>query len=119
MNLPREEFDREALAIRNKLLFWRFANIGTIVIDPALADSGLEDRQNQIGIPLLSVARTPDARAAVVEVLKSQEADTAADRSDTLAGEVFRVVLAMSPGCGFRCPRLFVPMASPPEVIPK
>ena len=93
LNLPRAEFDREALGLRNKLLAWRFANHGRIRIDPSLADPTLEDRANQIAIPLLSIAESGAARAEIVAALKEQQAGVAADRGDTTVGQVVAVLL--------------------------
>ena len=93
LNLPRAQFDHEALALRNKLLAWRFANHGRIRIDPGLADPSLEDRANQIAIPLLSVAESGAARAVIVAALKEQQAGVAADRGDTTVGQVVAVIL--------------------------
>ncbi len=95
LSLPRQRFSREALELRNMLLAWRFANRGRISIDPTLADPDLEDRYNQIGLPLLSVARTADTRRQIVEALREQQGNVAADRGDTLAGAVFEAVLAL------------------------
>jgi len=58
-------------------------------------DPSLEDRQNQIGVPLLCVARSETTRQSIIDALRRQQADVAADRADTLAGEVFAVVLDM------------------------
>ena len=96
LSLPRRQFDAEALALRNKLLAWRFANVGKITIDPTLADPGLEDRSNQIGLPLLAVARSKHVRARIVVALREQQGTIAQDRADTLAGEVFRAILGIA-----------------------
>lgn len=89
ISLPRKQFDRESLAIRNRLLAWRFAYYGKIAPDPSLADPRLEDRFNQIAAPLLAVARDGGCRAAIVAALLNQQGDIAADRADSQAGEVF------------------------------
>lgn len=92
LSLPRDRFDTEALALRNRLLAWRFANYGRIAIDPRLADSRLEDRFNQIGLPLLAIAQSPEIRGVIVSALLAQQGNVAADRSDTFSGEVFDVL---------------------------
>jgi hypothetical protein len=96
LSLPRVTFDAEALALRNRLLGWRFVRYGNVHIDPALADAQLEDRANQIGLPLLAVARTDETRRQVVGVLRRQQGSLAASRAETLAGEVFAVIVAMA-----------------------
>lgn len=93
ISLPRVQFDRESLALRNRLLAWRFANLGRIRIDPTLAVPDLEDRLNQIGLPLLAVARTAESRERIVDALRGQQGAIAERFADTLAGEVFAVVV--------------------------
>lgn len=95
ISLPRAEFDRRALALRNRLLAWRFAILGRIKVDPTLADPRLEDRGNQIGLPLLSIAG-PKTRETIVAALVEQQAALAADRADSLAGEILEVVFAIA-----------------------
>lgn len=95
INLPRREFDEQSLSLRNRLLAWRFSHFGSIRIDPTLADPGLEDRQNQIGVPLLSVARE-DTRELIVVALREQQSSISADRSISLAGEVFDAILSIA-----------------------
>lgn len=94
--LPRSDFDRRALVLRNRLLAWRFANLGRISVDPSHADPRLEDRSNQIGLPLLAVAGTEVGRDRIVAALLEQQETIAADRSDGLPGAVFEAVLAIA-----------------------
>lgn len=95
LNLPRAESEREALALRNKLLAWRFTNFGKVKLNPRLADPTLEDRLNQIGLPLLSVAEGQSVRAIVLKALRDTQARITSDRLDTLAGEVWQVILEL------------------------
>lgn len=95
LNLPRARFDAEALVLRNRLLAWRLATVGAITIDPNLADPDLEDRANQIGLPLLAVAGSAERRALVVAALKDQQAAIAAERSESLSGEIFAAIVAL------------------------
>lgn len=96
ISLPKREFDAEALRLRNKLLAWRFANLGEIVTNPDHADPRLEDRGNQLGASLYAVARTSEGRARVVNALLEQQQTIAADRSDSFAGEVLEVALTVA-----------------------
>jgi hypothetical protein len=94
-SLPRKRFDAEALAIRNRLLYWRFIRFGSVQVDEKLADKGLEDRGNQIALPLLSLAQNPEVREIIVAALRQQQADVAADRSESWAGEVLAAALVI------------------------
>jgi hypothetical protein len=95
ISLPRETFDREALALRNRMLAYRFAYWGSVKIDPKHADPGLEDRSNQIGLPLLAVSGTEEGRKRIVEALRQQQRALAADRADSWASEVLEAALAI------------------------
>ena len=78
--MPRRKFDSEALKLRNKLLAWRFRNFGQIKTDTAHIDDRLEDRSNQIATALMSVAKTSEGRARIVEALLEQQGEIAMDR---------------------------------------
>ncbi|MEK6676661.1 MAG: hypothetical protein AABZ47_13540, partial [Planctomycetota bacterium] len=69
---------------------------GRVTIDPALADHRLEDRFNQIGLPLIAVARTDDDRERIVSALLAQQGNVAANRAESLTGEVYEVVAALA-----------------------
>ena len=56
------EFYQEALTIRNKLLLWRLRNYKERKIDTTLIIKGIEDRLNQISLPLLSIINNEDFR---------------------------------------------------------
>lgn len=64
INLP-PSFNEEARELRNKLLMYRFRERENIALDASLADPTLEPRENQVLIPLLSVARDDDLRAKI------------------------------------------------------
>ncbi len=95
LSLPRRKFDKGALAIRNRCLAYRFRNLGRVEIDESHADPRLEDRGNQLGLPLLAIAGTEEARAVVVDALLQQQRRIASDRADSMAGEAFVSVLAV------------------------
>lgn len=54
INLP-PECKAEALALRNKLLLYRFRNRHHVWLNPNLSDARMEPRLNQILVPLLSI----------------------------------------------------------------
>lgn len=105
LNLPRRQFDREALDLRNRLLCWRFVNLRRIKIDLKLADPRLEDRGNQIGLPLLSVANTAEVRERIVEALQEQQDAAAVERAESWEGEVFAACLAVGQAGGMVRPK--------------
>lgn len=96
ISLPRTRFDAEALRLRNRLLAWRFANLGAIAVNEEHADTGLEDRANQLALPLMRIAGTPDGRRIIADALREQQRSLAADRADSLPGEVLETILKMA-----------------------
>jgi len=93
LNLPRFDFDKQALALRNKLLKFRFDRYAKIHIDPKLEIPGLEDRINQIGIPLLSTISESDSRVEIVEHLKTIQEYLIDDRSDGFEADIIRYLI--------------------------
>ena len=61
INLP-SAFEEEALALRNKLLLYRFEHWGRYKPNANLVDPSIEPRLNQIFVPLLSIVDDEDAR---------------------------------------------------------
>ena len=96
ISLPRREFESRALAIRNRLLSWRFTHWDQIKVNPDLADPELEDRANQIGLPLLSVAKDQGSRQRIVEALRGQQQEVAETRLDSLEGQVLEAAFSIS-----------------------
>src|SRR5258708_22211638 len=64
ISLPDEQ-KSEALALRNKLLAYRFAHLAAASIDPLLADPELSPRGNQILLPLLSIVDDEPTREEI------------------------------------------------------
>jgi hypothetical protein len=91
INLPEIQKD-EALALRNKLLMYRFRMRKSVGIDPRLADASLEPRLNQILLPLLAVAATPQLRASVRASARRIQAGALADRSNSTEGQLLAIV---------------------------
>ena len=88
-NLLRSQFDAAALALRNKLLRWRFERYRQVQLDPLLAVEGMEDRLNQIGIPLLSTVSCNKARSEIVAHLKKIHSELIRDWADSAHGMLF------------------------------
>lgn len=64
LHLPDSQ-KTEALALRGKLLRWRFDNRHTVLLDPARAIGSLSARSNQSALALLSLIDDPVLRDAV------------------------------------------------------
>ncbi|MCH8239923.1 MAG: hypothetical protein IIB62_07710, partial [Proteobacteria bacterium] len=69
INLPLS-YRHEALALRNKLLMFRFRNWGRYAPDESLVDRSIEPRLNQMFAPLLSIVEDRQARSALRETMR-------------------------------------------------
>ena len=80
IHLP-DAMKAEALALRNKLLAWRFAERGNVTIDPARAIADISPRGNQTALALLSLIDDPALREEIGTHLANGEARAAAKRN--------------------------------------
>lgn len=85
-------YQREALAIRNKLLMFRIRNFGRRAIDPTLADRSIEPRLSQIFVPLLSVIDDAEAQQALREVAREYHRELVADRGMDMEAQVLEII---------------------------
>ena len=86
------EYQRAALAIRNKLLMFRIRNFGKCAVDASLVDRTIEPRLAQIFVPLMSVIEDAEARKALHDVAREYHKELVADRGMDLEAEVLEVV---------------------------
>jgi hypothetical protein len=86
------EYQRAALAIRNKLLLFRIRNFGKCAVDASLVDRSIEPRLAQIFVPLMSVIEDAGARKALHELARAYHKELVADRGMDLEAEVLEVV---------------------------
>jgi hypothetical protein len=91
INLPDAQ-KSEALALRNKLLAYRFRNRLSMSLDPALADPAFEPRLNQILLPLLSVAPSAELRRTIRRYASTLQAGVVAERSETAEGQILSFI---------------------------
>lgn len=79
---------KEALALRNRLLHFRFCEFSKIKADPAVIVEGIEPRLNQTALSLLSMIEDGALRKEVQVWLTSKHEHTLADRRATAEGSV-------------------------------
>jgi hypothetical protein len=87
-----EDYKREALALRNKLLMFRFRNYGKQQIDAGLVDRSIEPRLSQIFVPLLSVIEDAGARQALRQVAREYHRELVADRGMDIEAQVLEII---------------------------
>lgn len=85
-------FKGEALALRNKLLHFRFCTLFDTKVHLDAAIAGVEQRVNQIALPLLSMIDDNELRAEVSTLLAREYHDRMESRSDTMEARVLSVI---------------------------
>jgi hypothetical protein len=91
INLPDAQKE-EALCLRNQLLMYRLRTRLSVKLDPALVDSSLEPRMNQILLPLLSVAPSDTLRATISDMARGLQATIVAERGATTEGQLLAIL---------------------------
>ena len=90
IHLPRE-MKVEALALRNRLLHFRFCNLFAIKADPASLMAGVEPRLNQTASSLLSLVDDVALREEIQQAFIADYANTVTERRDTAEARVLKV----------------------------
>ncbi len=94
INLPDRQKE-EALALRNKLLSYRFALLPKIKVDDSLVDPTLSPRSNQILVPLLSIVDDEELRDEVRAVARFLEDAQSSVRSSSSEAQVLEVLFSL------------------------
>ncbi len=94
INLPPSH-KVEALALRNKLLLFRFRNFHKRTVANDLVDRSIEPRLNQIFLPLLSVIEDPKAREALRELARQYHREMVSDRGLDTEAQVLEVIRSL------------------------
>ena len=101
INLPNR-YAEEAQVLRNKLLLYRFRNFHTTEIDATLVNPSVDNRINQIYLPLLSVAKDPRVR----EELNARQAESqerlAEERGHAIEAEILEIIRDLTPASPLR-----------------
>ena len=95
LNIKNDEFNKEALGLRNKLLLFRLRNYSLTSLKESLFEEAIEDRLNQIIIPLLSVVSNPDDSQEIIAFMKETNKKMLEDRSATLEYDVLEAINAL------------------------
>jgi hypothetical protein len=82
----------EALALRNRLLHFRFCNFFSIKSDPSLLMEGVEPRLNQTAAPLLNLIDDAALRAEIQRALLETYQAEQAERREAVEARVVKVV---------------------------
>jgi hypothetical protein len=99
LNLP-PSFEEEALHLRNKLLLFRFQNLGKPRSLAETLPDTIEPRLRQIFAPLLSTIENPETRREVVALAEDYGRTIVLDRGLELEAQVLEVLRELSAGGG-------------------
>lgn len=91
ISLP-DAFHEEALALRNKLLRYRFESFSGAEIDKSAVDPDIEPRLNQILAPLLAVVEDKHHREAIKAFGRSCNQERLEDRGMATEAQVLEVI---------------------------
>lgn len=91
LNLP-SSYREESLHLRNKLLLFRFRNLGKDVATEEFVDRKIEPRLNQIFAPLMSIIRDKQVREELFEVARFYHREHILERSMDIEAQVLEVV---------------------------
>ncbi|MBI3894339.1 MAG: hypothetical protein HY313_00260 [Acidobacteria bacterium] len=91
INLPDTQKD-EALALRNRLLMYRFRTLPRIRVDDSLVEPTLSPRLNQILVPLLSIIDDETLREDMRESVRSFDEELYAERSASTEAGVLEIL---------------------------
>ncbi len=91
INLP-SVYREEALRLRNKLLLFRFRNLGKHQATESLVDRMIEPRLNQIFTPLLSIIDDLKAQQDLKELARLYNRDLIADRGMDMEAQILEVI---------------------------
>jgi hypothetical protein len=91
LNLP-DAFEEEALALRNKLLLFRFHNLQKPRDLSIAVDRSIEPRLAQIFAPLMSTIEDTAARADLLTLARRYQRELVADRGMDLEAQLLEVI---------------------------
>jgi len=91
INLPPSHRE-EALALRNKLLLFRFRNLHKRQPIEGLVDRQIEPRLNQIFVPLLSIISDSQARENLRELARRYDREIVAERGMSIEAQLLEVI---------------------------
>lgn len=91
INLPPCHRD-EALALRNKLLMFRFRNLHKKLPLDSLVDRAIEPRLNQIFVPLISMIEDETARTELRALAQQYNRDLVAERGLDAEAQILEII---------------------------
>jgi hypothetical protein len=94
INMPASHKE-EALALRNKLLMFRFRNARRCGVTEIEVDRAIEPRLNQVFAPMLSIIDDPGTREELRELARRYHREMVADRGTEAEAQVLEIIRDM------------------------
>lgn len=94
LNLP-PEFDKEALELRNKLLYFRLTRLKDIEPEVAYAQKGIEPRVWQVLSPMMQLIEDDKDREEFEKYARAYTQVIRQDRTESLNGEVVDILFGL------------------------
>jgi hypothetical protein len=91
INLPASHKE-QALHLRNKLLLFRFHNLGRCAASESLVDRSIEPRLNQIFVPLLSIVDDEKTREDLRELARRYNRELIVERGMDMEAQILEVI---------------------------
>lgn len=86
------EFNKESQLLRNKLLMFRFRNLGKKRIDIKLKDNSIEPRLNQIILPIYSVINAKDTKNEIKELVRKYNKSIIENRGMQIEADIIEII---------------------------
>lgn len=94
INLTDEHKDR-AERLRNKLLMFRFRNLGKRKVNPELVDRTIEPRLNQVFVPLLSVIEDEETKYDLKNIAREYHKQIISERGMEMEAQVLESIQSL------------------------
>ncbi len=86
------QYKAQALGLRNKLLLFRFRNLGRAAAAEPFVDRTIEPRLNQVFAPLLAIVADPRTREELQDLARRYNRELIADRGLEIEAQLLEVI---------------------------
>lgn len=90
-----DDFEQEALNIRNKCLMWRLQNYGKVSLDTSFKSIVVEPRLIQIMTPLISVIKDEQIKKNLVNYIEKHNQELIVGRGLSYEAPILRIIINM------------------------
>ncbi|MCB9798536.1 hypothetical protein H6758_02320 [Candidatus Nomurabacteria bacterium] len=91
-----DSFGKEALAIRNRCLYWRLENYSKEFQPYRIEDKSIEPRLRQIAAPLCGIIEDEAMRNELIDFIRTYNNELRDDRGMTDEGEILEVMIGLA-----------------------